>query len=41
MFNSIFLDVGSGFPLSRPYKSSALGAGLISGAGSLIGGWVS
>ena len=38
MINSIFLDVGSGFPLSRPHKSSGLGAGIISGAGSLIGG---
>lgn len=38
MINFIFLDVGSGFPLSRPHKSSALGAGIISGAGSLIGG---
>lgn len=38
MFNLIFRDVGSGSPLSRPYKSSALGAGIIAGAGSLIGG---
>ena len=38
MFNFIFRDVGSGFPLSRPHKSSALGAGIIAGAGSLIGG---
>lgn len=38
MFNLIFRDVGSGFPLSRPCKSSALGASLIAGAGSLIGG---
>lgn len=38
MINFIFRDVGSGFPLSRPYKSSALGAGIIAGAGSLIGG---
>lgn len=38
MFNFLFRDVGSGFPLSRPYKSSALGAGIIAGAGSLIGG---
>lgn len=38
MFNLIFCDVGSGSPLSRPYKSSSLGAGLIAGAGSLIGG---
>lgn len=38
MINFIFCDVGSGFPLSRPYKSSALGAGIIAGAGSLIGG---
>ena len=38
MINFIFRDVGSGFPLSRLHKSSALGAGIISGAGSLIGG---
>lgn len=38
MINFIFCDVGSGSPLSRPFKSSALGAGLISGAGSLISG---
>ena len=38
MTNILFLDVGSGSPLSRPHKSSALGAGIISGAGSLIGG---
>lgn len=38
MINFIFRDVGSGFPLSRPHKSSSLGAGIISGAGSLIGG---
>lgn len=38
MINLIFRDVGSGSPLSRPYKSSALGAGIIAGAGSLIGG---
>lgn len=38
MINFIFRDVGSGFPLSRLHKSSSLGAGIISGAGSLIGG---
>lgn len=38
MINFIFRDVGSGSPLSRPHKSSSLGAGIISGAGSLIGG---
>lgn len=38
MINFIFRDVGSGFPLSRPHKSSSLGASIISGAGSLIGG---
>lgn len=38
MVNFIFRDVGSGFPLSRPFKSSALGPGIIAGAGSLIGG---
>jgi hypothetical protein len=38
MINLIFRDVGSGLPLSRPYKSSLIGPGLIAGAGSLIGG---
>jgi hypothetical protein len=38
MINFIFRDVGSGFPLSRPHKSSALGPAIIAGAGSLIGG---
>lgn len=38
MINFIFRDVGSGFPLSRSHKSSALGAGIIAGAGSLISG---
>ena len=38
MLNFIFRDVGSGFPLSRPLKSSDLAAGAISGVGSLIGG---
>nr|CDL65706.1 unnamed protein product [uncultured bacterium] len=38
MINFNLHDVGSGFPLSRPFKSSALGAGLIAGAGSLING---
>lgn len=38
MFDFIFRDVGSGSPLSRPYMSSSLGAGIIAGAGSLIGG---
>lgn len=38
MINFIFRDVGSGFPLSRPYKSSALGSAIIAGAGSLISG---
>lgn len=38
MINFIFRDVGSGSPLSRPFKSSSLGSGLIAGAGSLIGG---
>lgn len=38
MINFIFCDVGSGSPLLRPFKSSGLGAGLIAGAGSLIGG---
>lgn len=38
MINFIFRDVGSGFPLSRSHKFSALGAGIIAGAGSLISG---
>lgn len=38
MINFIFRDVGNGSPLSRPCKFSALGAGIIAGAGSLIGG---
>lgn len=38
MINFIFSDVGSGSPLSRPFKSSALAAGAIAGAGSLISG---
>lgn len=38
MFNFIFRDVGSGSPLSRPFKSSAIAAGAIAGAGSLISG---
>lgn len=38
MINFIFRDVGSGSSLSRPFKSSALGAGIIAGAGSLFGG---
>lgn len=37
MINFIFRDVGSGSPLSRPFKQSLL-AGAIAGAGSLIGG---
>lgn len=38
MINFIFRDVGSGSPLSRPFKSSAIAAGAIAGAGSLISG---
>lgn len=38
MFNLIFRDVGSNSLLPHPFKSSDLGAGLIAGAGSLIGG---
>ena len=34
MINFIFRDVGNGSPLSRPHKSSALGAGIVSGVGS-------
>lgn len=37
MINFIFRDVGSGSPLSRPFKENLL-AGAIAGAGSLIGG---
>lgn len=38
MITFIFRDVGSNSLLPHPFKSSGLGAGLISGAGSLIGG---
>lgn len=38
MINFKFRDVGSGSPLLRPFKSSALAAGAIAGAGSLISG---
>lgn len=38
MVNFLLRDVDSGFPLSRPFKFSALGAGIIAGAGSLISG---
>lgn len=39
MINFIFRDVGSGSPLSRPFKASPLVApALIAGAGSLLGG---
>ena len=38
MINFIFRDVGSGSPLSRPLKSSVLGASAIAGIGSLVGG---
>ena len=38
MLHLIFLDVGSASALQHPFKRSGLGAGIISGAGSLIGG---
>lgn len=38
MISFIFRDVGSGSPLSRPFKSDPFVAGAIAGAGSLIGG---
>lgn len=38
MINFIFPDVGSASALQRPFKRDSLGAGVIAGAGSLIGG---
>lgn len=38
MFHLVFCDVGSTSVLQRPFKCSDFGSGLISGAGSLIGG---
>lgn len=38
MINFIFCDVGSASALQRPFKRNDLGAGVIAGAGSLIGG---
>lgn len=38
MLHLVFRDVGSTSVLQRPFKCSDFGAGLISGAGSLIGG---
>lgn len=38
MLHLVFRDVGSTSVLQRPLKSSGLAAGIISGAGSLIGG---
>lgn len=38
MLHLSFLDVGSASALQRPFKRDSLGAGIISGAGSLIGG---
>ena len=38
MLHLSFLDVGSASALQRPFKFSGIGAGIISGAGSLIGG---
>lgn len=38
MINFIFRDVGSASALQRPFKRDSLGAGVIAGAGSLIGG---
>lgn len=41
MLHISFLDVGSASALQRPFKCSDIGAGIISGAGSLIGGFLS
>lgn len=38
MLHLSFLDVGSASALQRPFKCSGIGAGIISGAGSLVGG---
>lgn len=38
MLHLFFLDVGCASALQRPLKCSGIGAGIISGAGSLIGG---
>ena len=38
MLHLFFNDVGSASALQRPFKCSDIGAGIISGAGSLIGG---
>ena len=41
MLHLFFNDVGSASALQRPFKCSDFGAGIISGAGSLIGGLLS
>ncbi len=41
MLHLCFIDVGSASALQRPFKRDSLGAGIISGAGSLIGGFAS
>ena len=41
MLHLSFIDVGSASALQRPFKRDSLGAGIISGAGSLIGGFAS
>ncbi len=41
MLHLSFFDVGSASALQRPFKLDSLGPGIISGAGSLIGGLIS
>mgnify|MGYP007099323281 CR=1 FL=1 len=41
MLHLFFNDVGSASALQRPFKCSDIGAGIISGAGSLLGGLIS
>lgn len=41
MLHLSFIDAGSASALQRPFKRDSLGAGIISGAGSLIGGMIS
>lgn len=41
MLHLSFIDVGSASALQRPFKRDSLGPGIISGAGSLIGGFAS
>lgn len=41
MLHLSFIDVGSASALQRPFKRDSLGSGIISGVGSLIGGFAS